>query len=75
MAWKHTYYQKLTQEKTEKLNRSITSKEIKYACACAWLLSHVRFFTILWTIAGQALLSMGFFSKNIGVCISCSKRD
>ena len=55
MTWtnshKHTYYQKLTQEKTEKLNRPITSKEIKYAHACTYLLSHVQFFTILWTTA------------------------
>ena len=42
MTWtnsqKHTYYQKLTQEKTEKLNRPITGKEIKYASQsfCPW---------------------------------------
>ena len=30
-------------------------------------LSHVQLFVTLWTVAHQALLSIGFFSKNTGV--------
>ena len=29
-------------------------------CACVYMLSHVQFFAILWTVAHQAPLSMGF---------------
>ena len=35
------------------------------ACRCS--LSHVRLFATPWTVAHQALLSLGFSSKNTGV--------
>ena len=38
------------------------------ACMHAQLLSHVRLFATLWTVDPQAPPSMGFSSKNTGVC-------
>ena len=32
----------------------------KYVCVCVRALSHVQLFATLWTVAYQALLSMGF---------------
>ena len=32
-------------------------------CMCAWLLSHVRLFVTLWTVACQAPLPLEFFRQ------------
>ena len=48
-------------------------KEV-YLCCCACVLSRVRLFVTLWTVAHQAPLSMGFTGKNTEVgCISFSR--
>ena len=38
-----------------------------YACVLSHFSRVLRLFATLWTVARQAPLSMGFFSKNIGV--------
>ena len=37
--------------------------EFNLVCVCGQLLSHVRLFVTLWTLARQAILSMGFFRQ------------